>query len=138
VVIIAKGRVAAEGTPDEIRAQMTGGAAREATLVVRGDEAVARAAILGVSGVKLQHEAVRLEGHGGHDGVSRFVLTLEDGQDQAGDTTEALVAACVAARLGVRGLEVRTKSLEAIFHELTTAEPSADAAPRAGTEGGAA
>jgi ABC-2 type transport system ATP-binding protein len=122
VVIIARGRVAAEGTPDEIRARLTGGAAREAILVVRGDDGAVRAALGAVRGAKIVGEPVRLESYRGSEGVYRFTLELEDRQDQAGEISEALVAACVAARVGVRGLEVRGKSLEAIFHELTTAE----------------
>lgn len=142
VVIIARGRVAAEGTPDEIRARMTSGAVREASLVVRGSEPSVRQALASVDGVKILGEPVRLESHSGQreqppggegtsgvyratpaiNDVYRFTLEIDDRDDRSGEVIEQVVAACVSARLGVRSLEVRNKSLESIFHELTTTE----------------
>ncbi|MEI8259389.1 MAG: ATP-binding cassette domain-containing protein, partial [Deltaproteobacteria bacterium] len=132
VIIIAKGKLVAEGTPDEIRARMAG-EGREAVLVVRGSEASSRAAIGAVDGVKVIGEPATLDAN-----VLRFTLNVSDAGGRAGDRAEELVAACVTAKLGVRGIDLHGKSLEAIFHELTAAEPKdapgkpdADAKPAA-------
>lgn len=137
VVIIAKGRLVAEGTPDEIRARLTSDT-RAAVLEARGDETAVRAALDSVEGVRIVGEPVRLEalpGRGNH-GVFRFTLELRDEKGRAGELAEILVAACVGKGVGVRGLEVRGKSLESIFHELTTQDAAAERTRTSGEASG--
>jgi ABC-2 type transport system ATP-binding protein len=126
VVIIARGRIAAEGTSDEIRARMAGNA-RAATLVVRGGDDAVRAALAKVDGVKIVGEPARLEAAEGASAESarevfRYALELADENGSGTERAERIAEACVAAKLGVRGLDVHGKSLEAIFHELTTSD----------------
>ncbi len=120
VVIIAKGKIVGEGTTEELR-----GDAHEAVLVVRGNEEAARAAIANVSGVKISGEPTKLEADaGGGTPVLRFVLAVSDADARSANRAEEIVAACVSAKLGVRGMDLRGKSLEAIFRELTANEPA--------------
>ena len=120
VVIIAKGKIVGEGTTEELR-----GDAHEAVLVVRGTEDAARAAIANVSGVKISGEPTKLEADaGGGTPVLRFVLAVSDADARSANRAEEIVAACVSAKLGVRGMDLRGKSLEAIFRELTANEPA--------------
>ncbi len=126
VLIIAKGKIVAEGTPDEIRARMAG-EGREAVLVVRGDEATARAAIDSVDGVKIIGEPTTVDAdRGDGQAVLRFALNVSDANSRSGERAEELVSSCVAAKLGVRAIDLHGKSLEKIFHELTAAEPKAE------------
>jgi hypothetical protein len=121
VVIIAKGHIAAEGTPEEIRARMTSGS-REAELVLRGDEQTAVQALNGCSGIRVLGTPTRIDSDEGGMSVWRVVLSVSEENGGAAPRMEAAVRACVQADVGVRGAELRSKSLETIFHELTIAE----------------
>ncbi len=123
VVIIAKGRIVASGTPDEIRARIAG-ETRDATLVVRGPEPKVRELLGAADGVGIRGEPTRQDG-GGDDPVWRWKLTIA--KRDGADVGERLVETCVQAGIGVRGLSVSGKSLESIFHELTAEEPAATA-----------
>jgi ABC-2 type transport system ATP-binding protein len=123
VVIIAKGKIAAEGTPEEIRARMAG-QGREAVVVVRGLEEKAREVFAKIEGVKVLGEPTKVERDAGEGiPVLRFALDVSDAGGRSAQRAESLVAECVNAKLGVRGMELRGKSLEAIFRELTEGEP---------------
>ncbi len=104
VVVIDKGRLVAEGSPSEL------GSLRRpprVDLVVRGEGA---RAIVEASPFEL------LSSHEEGD-VVRFVLaTPDEGEDAA---LEALVAALVAAGVGVRAVERGKASLEDVFASLT-------------------
>jgi ABC-2 type transport system ATP-binding protein len=126
VLIISRGRIAAQGSVDEIHARMTG-EGRQAELIARGSESAIREAVTKVGGIKIVGEPVRVETSSGTEAIYRFQLDIsEQEQGGAGKRAESLVEACVASSVGVRGLEVRGKSLESIFHELTTAEVETD------------
>jgi ABC-2 type transport system ATP-binding protein len=117
-LVIARGRLVAEGSIDEIRALRRGGGVR---VVVRGDAAIASGAVAKVEGVaKVTHEA-------GEAGAAvALSIDLVKGAD-AGRATEAVVGALVAAGVGVREVAPRMASLEQVFSELTTA-PTGDPA----------
>jgi ABC-2 type transport system ATP-binding protein len=127
VVIIAKGRIAAEGTPEEIRARMAG-QGREAVVLVRGLEEKVREVFARIDGVAVLGEPAKVESDvGGGIPVLRFTLDVSDAGGRSAERAESLVAECVSAKLGVRGIELRGKSLEAIFRELTEGEPKESA-----------
>jgi hypothetical protein len=62
-------------------------------------------------------------------GLMQFTLDIDDASGEAGTRAEKVVAACVGAGLGVRGLDLRGKSLETIFHELTTSDAAETDSP---------
>jgi ABC-2 type transport system ATP-binding protein len=123
VVIIHKGRIAANGPLEEVRAQLTGG---EREVVVRlhprahhaawkGDPAAAAAALVAdVAGLSLRSATA--------DGE---LVSLVVRAEEQGDAVEALVAKCVQAGLGVRAVSPQAGSLERVFHALTGAEVEA-------------
>lgn len=120
VVILHRGRIAAEGTPEELRRRLTT-KVREVLLTVRGDDEKVRAAVSSVPGLSV-HE-VRAEEEAG---VRSYELSLgEDCSDPDG-ATESLAQKLVSAGLGLRRLEARGTSLEELFHELTGEEPPAE------------
>ncbi len=125
VVIIHQGRIATTGPLDEVRAELAG-AHREVSLVLaprgaerdawRDDAAKAAAAALGeLEGVSVVRAAMT-------DSHARVDVRVP----AEGDAVEALVASGVGAGLGVREVSPKGRSLENVFHELTT---RADGAP---------
>ena len=112
-LVIARGRLVAEGSIDEIRALRRGGGVR---VVARGDAAAALAAVQKVEGVaKVARDA---GGEDGPPGTVALSIDLAKGAD-AGRVTEAMVGALVAAGIGVREVAPRMASLEQVFSELT-------------------
>jgi ABC-2 type transport system ATP-binding protein len=117
-LVIARGRLVAAGSIDEIRAMRRASGAR---VVVRGALDAALAAARGVAGVGA------VEGEAAGDAAT-LTVELAPGAD-AGEVSEALAAALVAAGLGVRELTPRTTSLEQVFSELTAGPADAGPAP---------
>ncbi len=128
VVIIHKGRIAADGPLDQVRAELQG-TRRAATLVVavRGDALshwqtdatrAATAALAEVPDATLREARIT-------DGLARIELEIPGDPDGCGATLEALASRCVAAGLGLRELTPHGHSLERVFHDLTTAASTA-------------
>ncbi|HSN98710.1 MAG TPA: ABC transporter ATP-binding protein [Candidatus Nanopelagicales bacterium] len=126
-IVIARGRLVAEGTIEEIRKLRRSPGMR---IAVRGAVDRALAAARSVAGITAAR-ALPDEG-----GEARIVeIEIGAGAD-AGPITEDLVRAIVDAGLGVREVTPRTASLEQVFSELTAskaeaAATSATAAPKA-------
>ncbi len=123
VVIINKGRVVAEDSPENLTRRLTG--AGTLRLEIRGDESAVLEAVRGVAGVLAAH--VR----GGHDGAVVVDVEAEAGTDVRSD----LARAVVHGGHGLLGLQQQGMSLEEIFLHLTTTDETA-AAPAAEGEGG--
>jgi ABC-2 type transport system ATP-binding protein len=107
VVIINKGRVVAEDTPDNLTHRLQGAATLR--LEVRGDAALAESALAAVPGVL----AVRAPGAG------VFEVETAAGADVRADAARAVIA----KGLDLVGLTQAGMSLEEIFLHLTTTEP---------------
>lgn len=118
-IILTKGRVAAQGTMDEIRARLSSDT-RGLTLVFRGERAAFDKVAAGVDGVTVQ-DVTAVE-----DDVRRAKIELVDSDSGASERVERLVNACVGAKIGVREVTLAAKSLEAVFRELTTEDRAAD------------
>ncbi len=119
VIIIHKGKIATAGPLDAVRAELSGGA-REVSLVL-APKASARDA-WAADAPKAMRDAVE-----GLDGVTVVraimadaVVRVEVKVSSEADAVEALVARCVGASLGVREVTPHGRSLENVFHELTT------------------
>lgn len=115
VIILSKGRVAAQGTMDEIRTRLSSDK-RGLSLVFRGERASLERALGRCEG------AVLLEVQSLEDKVSRALIELVDQDGSASDRVEKLVSECVRESLGVREVKLEAKSLEAVFRELTTTD----------------
>jgi ABC-2 type transport system ATP-binding protein len=117
VVIINKGRVVAEDTPENLTRRLQGAGALR--LEVRGEETPVVAALRAVPGV-LQ---VKAQAH--RDGLLTVEVEAEAGKDVRAD----LAGAVVTKGFGLLGLQQVGMSLEEIFLHLTTTdraeEPSA-------------
>jgi ABC-2 type transport system ATP-binding protein len=118
VVIINKGRVVAEDTPDNLVRRLKG--AGTTRIEVRGDEATVLEAVRAVPGVVAAHA------RGGHDGVAVVDVEAEAGRDVRAE----LAWAIVTKGYGLVGLQQLGMSLEEIFLHLTTADAE-EAAPAA-------
>jgi len=118
VVIINKGRVVAEDTPDNLTHRLKG--AGTLRLEVRGDEASVLETLRTVPGV------LSAQTRGGHDGAMLVDVEAESGRDVRSD----LARAVVSAGQGLLGLQQMGMSLEEIFLHLTTTD-DAEAAPAA-------
>jgi ABC-2 type transport system ATP-binding protein len=106
-LVIARGKLVAEGSIEEIRALRRGGGVR---LTVRGEGAVEIARK--VEGVRKAKSAPLGE---------LAALDVEMKKDaEPGAVTEELVRALAAAGLGVREVAPKLASLEQVFSELTT------------------
>jgi len=115
-LIIAKGRLVADGTIDEVRAQGRGEAC--ARITVRGTLEQARAAFAGLPFVgSVSAEAAPAPG------LSALRVALAGHADA--DRLEALAAACHAARLPLSRLEAHAARLEDVFAVLTEQAPAA-------------
>jgi ABC-2 type transport system ATP-binding protein len=123
VVIINKGRVVAEDSPENLTRRLTG--AGTLRLEVRGDESAVLQALRGVPGVLGAH--VR----GGHDQAVVVDVEAEAGTDVRSD----LARAVVNGGHGLLGLQQQGMSLEEIFLHLTTTDET-EAAGAAEGEGG--
>jgi len=119
-LVIARGRLVAQGSIDEIRALRRTAGAR---VTVRGDEAAALAAAEGVAGV------VRVTAEAGDGATLTLAIELDRTAD-AGPAIEAVVAALVSAGVGVREVVPRADSLEQVFSELTVTKGGAPRPPK--------
>ncbi len=120
-LVIARGRLVAEGTLAELKARQK---SRETRLVVRGEPARLEAVLAGLSGVK----GARATELANMPGTSELTLELASDADPEA-AVERAVAALVAAGAGVRSVGPVRASLEEVFAELTQRndEPKADA-----------
>jgi ABC-2 type transport system ATP-binding protein len=118
VVIINKGRVVAEDTPDNLVRRLKG--AGTTRIEVRGEQASVLEVIRAVPGVIAAHPRA------GHDGVVVADVEAEPGRDVRAE----LAWAIVTKGHGLVGLQQLGMSLEEIFLHLTTADAD-DAAPAA-------
>jgi len=124
-LVIARGRLVAEGSIDEIRAMRRSSGVR---IGMRGEARKGLQIARRVAGVA---KAVLEEPAGGS--FAALSVELDAGAD-GGEIIEALVAALVGGGLGVREVAPRTASLEQVFSELTespgsgapTSKPSDD------------
>jgi ABC-2 type transport system ATP-binding protein len=112
-VVIARGKLVAEGTLDELRRLRH---ARAVNLVVRGDAGRARTALEEVDGL----DDLLIEND--EDGLLRAGFRTEASRDP-GELIERAVAALVTRGLGVRAVERRGRSLEDVFAEVTRDTP---------------
>ncbi len=120
-LVIARGRLVAEGSIEALRARRRAPSAR---VVARGDHAAIVAAATNLAGVK-RASAELLPGGG-------VALTVDFADDADGAAvTEDLVAALVGAGVGVREVVASGASLEQVFAELTQGEDSGPAAGEA-------
>jgi ABC-2 type transport system ATP-binding protein len=118
VVIINKGRVVAEDTPDNLTRRLKG--AGTIRLEARGDADAVLDSVRGVPGVLAAHP------RGGHDGAVIIDVEAEAGRDVRAELAWAVVTKGHA----LLGLQQMGMSLEEIFLHLTTTD-AADAAPAA-------
>jgi ABC-2 type transport system ATP-binding protein len=117
-LVIARGKLVAQGSIEEIRALRRGGGVR---VTLRGDGAAAAEAVAKVTGVR------RVKQQAAPGGVALAIELKKDAD--AGRATEEIVAALVAAGAGVREVTPKLASLEQVFSELTggEGEPAAEA-----------
>jgi ABC-2 type transport system ATP-binding protein len=118
VVIINKGRVVAEDTPENLTHRLKG--AGSLRLEVRGPEAEVLSTLKSVPGVLSVHA------RGGHEGVVFVDVEAEAGKDVRAE----LAWSVVTKGHGLLGLQQMGMSLEEIFLQLTTTD-SSEAAPAA-------
>ncbi|WP_437513358.1 ABC transporter ATP-binding protein [Sorangium sp. So ce1099] len=130
-LVIARGRLVAEGSIDELRAMRRASGVR---VVVRGAADAALAVARGAAEVR----SAEAEPAGDS---ARLTVEFDAGAD-AGAATERLVGALVGAGFGVRELVPRAPSLEQVFSELTASDDDGEqgaggepAAPGSGGEG---
>jgi ABC-2 type transport system ATP-binding protein len=110
-LVIARGKLVAEGSIDEIRALRKGGGVR---ITVRGDAAEAAAVAGKVEGV---HRVKRAE----PGATVTLAIDLQKDADP-GPATERVVAALCAAGFGVREVTPQLASLEQVFSALTVGD----------------
>ena len=122
VVIINKGRVVAEDTPDNLMRRLRGAGALR--LEVRGEPAPVLQAIEAVPGV------LHVKPHAAHDGLLTLDVEPEAGKDVRAD----LAAAIVSRGFGLLGLQQVGMSLEEIFLHLTTTDRAEEPSAPASTE----
>ena len=120
VLVIARGRLVAEGSVEQIRAR---GLPTGAKITVRATPADALAAVDKIEGIK------RVAADPDPIGAA-ISVDYADGAD-GGQVTEAVVAALVRAGIGVRQVAPRGASLEQVFSALTEGEGIAEAEARA-------
>jgi len=118
VVIINKGRVVAEDTPDNLTHRLKGAATLHVD--VRGETAAVLDAVRAVPGVLASRPARE-----GLDGVVAVEVEAEAGRDVRAD----LARAVVGKGFDLLGLTQAGMSLEEIFLHLTTTEAPATSAP---------
>lgn len=124
VIVIASGKVAAEGTPEELRRGRKGNA--RIVVEFRGDANVARPVLARVGGVKSVELLSRAEG------IVRFAVEPETDRD----VREELSRTVVGQGWALRELHVESESLEEFFVKVTAAQAaSGGAAEYRGAEG---
>ncbi len=119
VVIINKGRVVAEDSPENLTRRLAG--AGTLRLEVRGQESEVLEALRAVPGV------LAARPQGGHDGALVVDVEAEAGRDVRSE----LASAVVQGGHGLLGLQQVGMSLEEIFLELTTTDDDAETASSA-------
>ncbi len=115
-IVIARGRLVAEGSIDEIRAMRRASGVR---VSARGNKKRALEIARKLEGVA-RAEAERV----GEDLLSLSITFCDDAE--SGAVTEALVSGLVHEGIGVRELNPQGKSLESVFAELTAVEAEND------------
>ncbi len=123
VVIINRGKIVGQGTPDELRARRSGES--RVHVEARGEAGPVAAAVRAVGGVKAVD--VVPSAAGASTGIVRLRATVEAGRDVAED----IFRAAVAGNFVLRELRAEGVRLEEIFAQLTTDEPAVPAAPAA-------
>ncbi len=118
VLIINKGRVVAEGTPDTLMHRLRGAAALR--LEVRGEPGSVAELLRSVPGVKA------VAPKAGEGGAGAFEVEAEGGRD----LREELSRAVVQKGFGLLGLSQVGMSLEEIFLHLTTTDATVSASPK--------
>jgi ABC-2 type transport system ATP-binding protein len=118
VVVIARGRLVAEGTMESLESRRRGAGV---VVVARGDEAAARSAARAIDGVAKVDVASK-------DGVHELTCGWKKKLEDAGAVraTEEIVKALVAAGCSIREVRPMKSSLEEVFAELTRGEGAAD------------
>jgi len=116
VVIINKGKVVAEGTPDELTHRLQGAAALR--VEVRGEPGPVAEVMRGVPGVASVREKTER-------GVATFEVEPESGRDVRAE----LARAVIQGGFDLLGLHEIGMSLEDIFLHLTTSDPVETSAP---------
>jgi ABC-2 type transport system ATP-binding protein len=110
VVIINKGKVVAEGTPDDLTHRLRGAAALR--LEVRGNEAAVTELLRSVPGVKA------VSGQASEGGVTTIDVEAASGRDLRAELARAIVQ----KGFDLLGLQQHGMSLEEIFLHLTTTD----------------
>ncbi len=108
ILMMHGGRIAAEGTEEELSARLRGNQKLE--LTVRGDEAAVRAALANVSGLT----DVQAQVDAGHPELIRVVLRVDDST-----RAEAVSRAVISANLGLLAMQPVRSGLEGVFIELS-------------------
>jgi ABC-2 type transport system ATP-binding protein len=113
ILMMHEGRIAAEGSEEELAAKLSSGRALE--LEVRGEEQALRSALAPLA------DASALAVERGEHGTLRATLRIDDGK------REQVSAAVVRGGLGLLSMQTATTDLEAIFLELSGARGGANA-----------
>ena len=124
VMIIAGGRLVAQGTPDELRQQVRSGG--KVRVEAKGDESALKSAVKAIGKVK-RVEARTV------DGWCRLTVTPEGKVD----LREAIGAALAAKQTPIREMRFEAATLEAFFNEITNENTRAPA-PQESQEAAAA
>jgi ABC-2 type transport system ATP-binding protein len=119
VLIISKGRVVAEDTPENLTHRLQG--ADSLRVEVRGDAASAELALRSVGGIG------SVRGKGSANGIATFDIEAQGGKDIRAEVARAVVQ----KGFDLVGLQRVGMSLEDIFLHLTTSDADAAAAPAA-------
>ena len=114
VLIIDRGRIVGQGTPQDLRDRWVGNPA--ITVSILGEAPDARAVLAAVPGVTAVHGVATGPG----DGISAWSVESEAGRDPRAD----LFRAAVAAGWTLVGLAQEKASLEDVFVRLTTRDDS--------------
>ncbi|MET0389132.1 MAG: ABC transporter ATP-binding protein, partial [Polyangiales bacterium] len=115
ILVLHQGRIAAQGTENELAAKLLSGSTLE--LEVRGTADALRAALAPLSSVrKLQVTPLR-------DDVVRGVIQVDDA------AREQVSRAVVEAGLGLLAMHAQSTGLEAVFLQLSAANAAGGAAP---------
>jgi ABC-2 type transport system ATP-binding protein len=122
VVVIHRGRIAATGDLDTMRAELYG-SARDVELLLRPKAQTsgnwhddAMSAARNALGDVADAQVTRAELDTVHEGLVRIEVRIEAKRPEV---IESLVARCVDAGLGVREVCTRRRSIEEVFHALT-------------------
>jgi ABC-2 type transport system ATP-binding protein len=116
-LVIARGRLVAEGTLSDLTAKRRG---RGLELVLRGQSDAIEGAASRLAGVE-RANVVPLETE---PNLARLEISLTEAAVPE-EVAERLVAALVAAGVGVQSVRATKASLEDVFRELTVEEPAA-------------